>query len=180
MEGIRFNRFKKKSLILLHDVLDDGRLLKKILNMKILQTLQTFHFKQGIVEEKTLEGHSGSVNFLVKINGNTIANGSDDSDDATIKLWDIITGNCLKTLKGHSDEVNCLVKINEYSIASASCDNTIKIWDIITGNCLKTLEGHSKFVKFLVKINGNTIASASYYIPYFYCFIITRDRKSVV
>ena len=67
MKGIRFNRFKKKSLILLHEVLDDGRLLKKIKNMKILQTLQTFHLKQGIVEEKTLEGHPERVKFLVKI-----------------------------------------------------------------------------------------------------------------
>ena len=54
MEGIRFNRFKKKSLILLHEILD-GELLKKIKHMKVLQTLQTFHL-QGIVEEKTLEG----------------------------------------------------------------------------------------------------------------------------
>ena len=70
--------------------------------MKVLQTLQTFHLKQGIVEEKTLEGHSDRVNFLVKINGNTIASASFDK---TIKIWDIITGKCLKTLKGHS---NCV------------------------------------------------------------------------
>ena len=98
MEGIRFNRFKKKSLILLHQVLD-GELLKKIKHMKVLQTLQTFHLKQGIVEEKTLEGHSDSVIFLVKINGNTIASASNDT---TIRIWDIITGNCLQSLKGHS------------------------------------------------------------------------------
>ena len=77
MEGIKFNRFKKKSLILLHEVLD-GELLKKIKHMKVLQTLQTFHLKQGIVEEKTLEGHSGFVIFLVKINENTLASASND------------------------------------------------------------------------------------------------------
>ena len=82
MEGIRFNRFKKKSLILLHEILDGG-LLKKIKHMKVLQTLQTFHL-QGIVEEKTLEGHSDKVNCLVKINGNTIASASRDK---TIKIW---------------------------------------------------------------------------------------------
>ena len=97
MEGIRFNRFKKKSLILLHEILD-GELLKKIKHMKVLQTLQTFHL-QGIVEEKTLEGHSKGVNCLVRINGNTIASAS---GDGTIKIWDIITGKCLKTLEGHS------------------------------------------------------------------------------
>ena len=107
MEGIRFNRFKKKSLILLHEVLNDGRLLKKIKHMKILQTLQTFHLRQGIVEEKTLKGHSDSINCLVKMNVNTIASASYDK---TIKIWDIITGNCLKTLEGHSELVNFFVK----------------------------------------------------------------------
>ena len=116
MEGIKFKRFKKKSLILLHEVLD-GRLLKKSKNMKILQTLQTYHLKQGIFEEKTLKGHSDWVKLLVKINGNTIASASMDK---SIKIWDIITGKCLKTLEGHSNCVSLLVKINEDTIASAS------------------------------------------------------------
>ena len=59
-----FILIKKKSLILLHEVLD-GELLEKIKHMKILQTLQTFHLRQGIVEEKTLEGHSSCINCLV-------------------------------------------------------------------------------------------------------------------
>ena len=135
MERLRFNRFKKKSLTLLHKVLD-GRIFKKIKYMKILQTLQTFHLKQGIVEEKTLEGPTGFIRGLVKINENTIASASWDE---TIKIWDIITGNCLKTLVGHSGIVSFLVKVNGNKIASASGDKTMKIWDIITGNCLKTL-----------------------------------------
>ena len=121
-----------------------------------MQTLQTFHL-QGIVEQKTLEGHSDWVRFLVKINGNTIASASLDK---TIKIWDIINGNCLKTLEGHSRGVNFLVKINGNTIASASGDITI-IWDIITGNCLKTLKGHSD------------------YIPCFYCFIQTSTCNCV-
>ena len=56
--------------------------------MKILQTLQTFHLREGIVEEKTLEGHSKIVTCLVKINGNTIAS---SSYDKSIKIWDITT-----------------------------------------------------------------------------------------
>ena len=51
--------------------------------------------------------------------------------DKSIKIWDVITGNCLKTLKGHSDWVNFLVKINENTIASASKDKTIRIWDLL-------------------------------------------------
>ena len=73
---------------------------------------------------KTLKGHSGHVNFLLKINRNKIASASLDK---SIKIWDIITGNCLKSLEGHSSWVNFLVKINGNTIASGSYDNTIKI-----------------------------------------------------
>ena len=130
--------------------------------MKVLQTLQTFHL-QGIVEEKTLEGHSNYVDFLVKINESTIASASWDQ---SIKIWDIITGDCLKTFEENSDEITYkvkikLVKINGNTMASASYA-TINIWDIITGNGLKTLEGHLRSVFCLIKINGNTIASGSY------------------
>ena len=106
MEGLRFNRFKKKSLIILHEVIN-GSLLKKIKHMKVLQTIQTVNLKQGLVEEKTMQGHYNRIIFLVKINENTIASASWDE---SIKIWDIITGKCLKTLEGHSDWVTFLVK----------------------------------------------------------------------
>ena len=153
MEGIKFNRFKKKSLQLLHEVLDDIILLKKIKNRKILETIQTMHFKQGIVEEYTFNEIHSNVLFL---NENTLASGSYDT---TIKIWDIITGNCLKTLEGHSNSVNFLVKINENTLASGSYDTSIKIWDIITGNCLKTLKS-SDDICYLIKMNEYQIVGS--------------------
>ena len=52
---------------------------------------------------------------------------SSGSRDKTIKIWNIITGNCLKTLEGHSDWVIFIVKINENTITSGSDDKTIKL-----------------------------------------------------
>ena len=64
---------------------------------------------------------------MIKINKNKIASGGQDK---SIKIWDLITGNCIITLKGHSNNVSRLIKINKYQIASSSWDNSIKIWDI--------------------------------------------------
>ncbi len=76
---------------------------------------------------KTLKGHENYVRCIVKLNENQLASGSGDN---TIRIWDLIGGNCLKTLKGHESVVRCIVKLNENQLASGSADNTIRIWDI--------------------------------------------------
>ena len=59
------------------------------------------------------------------------------SEDKTVKLYDSISGNCLKTLEGHSNSVNsCSYSPDGRNIATASSDRKVKIWDTKTGNCL--------------------------------------------
>jgi WD40 repeat protein len=62
------------------------------------------------------------------------------SEDQTVKLWNIHTGECLETLHGHSKRV-CSVAFSSdgKTLASGSGDETIKLWDVKTGECLKTL-----------------------------------------
>ena len=66
------------------------------------------------------------------------------SGDKTIKIWDAVTGECLKTLEGHSSLVSSVAFSSDSKlIVSGGYDKIVKIWDAITGECLKTLEGHS-------------------------------------
>ena len=60
-------------------------------------------------------------------NTNIIISGS---NDRTIKIWDMASGECRRTLEGHSDWVNsvCVSADNNNRIISGSCDNTIKVW----------------------------------------------------
>ena len=63
------------------------------------------------------------------------------SDDSTIKIWDLETGECLKTLNEHQKWVTGILIIPIYSLfISGSHDSTIKIWDLNTYECLNTLE----------------------------------------
>jgi WD40 repeat protein len=56
------------------------------------------------------------------------------SFDTTIKIWSLITGECLNTLLGHSGRVISIV-VSSGKIISASWDGTIRVWDILTGVC---------------------------------------------
>jgi WD40 repeat protein len=45
-----------------------------------------------------------------------------------IKIWNLISGECIKTLKGHTDWVKTLAVLSDNKLASGSDDKTIKIW----------------------------------------------------
>lgn len=69
------------------------------------------------------------------------------SRDKTIKLWDTLSGQCLRTFVGHDNWIRALVfhPTGKY-LLSASDDKTIKLWDLVNGRCTKTIEAHSHFV----------------------------------
>jgi WD40 repeat protein/cellulose biosynthesis protein BcsQ len=72
------------------------------------------------------------------------------SDDKTVRIWDVMTGQQLKILtesleqrQSHDDWVRCVAFDREgICLASGSDDKTIKLWDVETGKHLKTLNGH--------------------------------------
>lgn len=58
--------------------------------------------------------------------GRTIASGSDDN---TIKIWNLITGELLSTLEGHTGTVYAVaISADGQTLISGSGDETIKIW----------------------------------------------------
>ncbi len=106
-------------------------------------------------------GHLEQVNSVsYSPDGKYLASGSSDK---TVKIWDAVSGRCLKTFEGHSDWVNSV----SYSpdgkyLASGSSDDTVKIWDVASGRCLNTLEGHSNNINSVsYSPDGKYLASGS-------------------
>ena len=85
------------------------------------------------------------------------------SDDMTIRIWNLQTGNLFKNLKGHDCEVgNVAWSPNSKLLASGSTDRTICIWDINRGNQLKRIYAHRELVRSLSwSPDGNLLASGS-------------------
>jgi WD40 repeat protein len=64
--------------------------------------------------------------FAFNPDGRTFATGN---LDATIKIWNVATGQEIRTLKGHSNGVNSVAfSPDGRTLASGSSDATIKIW----------------------------------------------------
>eukprot|EP00522_Entomoneis_paludosa_P015092 CAMPEP_0172461080 /NCGR_PEP_ID=MMETSP1065-20121228/39363_1 /TAXON_ID=265537 /ORGANISM="Amphiprora paludosa, Strain CCMP125" /LENGTH=477 /DNA_ID=CAMNT_0013216291 /DNA_START=165 /DNA_END=1598 /DNA_ORIENTATION=+ len=64
------------------------------------------------------------------------------SDDKTVRLWDMVTGDALVEYRGHDSFVFCVDQY-QHMIVSGSFDETVKLWDIRSGDCVSTLPAHS-------------------------------------
>lgn len=107
----------------------------------------------------TLTGHSAEVGSVaLSADGQTLASGSEDS---TINLWDLPTGELKLTLTGHSAGVKSVaISPDGKTLASSSADETIKLWNLPTGELLHTLIGHSSEIRSVtISPDGQILAS---------------------
>ena len=113
----------------------------------------------------TLYGHTQRVKAVVITpNGKQVISGSDDK---TLKVWNLETGEEIFTLIGHRNSqhgsINTLaVTPNSKQVISGSLDDTLKVWDLETRKELFTLTGHRKPVNAVaVTPNGKQVISGS-------------------
>ena len=67
------------------------------------------------------------------------------SQDETVDIWDITTGNRIRTLTGHIIGVHS-VSWSPDSKYIVSGSEEIKVWDVQSGTCIHTLTGHTNNV----------------------------------
>lgn len=79
--------------------------------------------------------------------------------DATIKIWNVETGECIKTLTGHQKGVRALA-FDLQKLITGGLDSTIKVWNYHTGQCISTYRGHDDAV-LSVDFCNKTIVSGS-------------------
>jgi hypothetical protein len=81
---------------------------------------------------RTLQGHSECVTSVsVTPDGRRAVSGSDDK---TLRVWDLESGQCLRTLAGHSGVVTSVsVTPDGRRAVSGSYDGTLRVWDLESG-----------------------------------------------
>lgn len=72
----------------------------------------------------TLSGHTATIRSLRTLHNNPIA--VTGSRDATLRIWDVQRGLCLRVLEGHSQSVRC-IDICGRRVVSGSYDNTCRV-----------------------------------------------------
>ncbi|KAG6828105.1 hypothetical protein H0H92_009190 [Tricholoma furcatifolium] len=104
-----------------------------------------------------LEGHDHAVRALAA-RGRTLVSGS---YDCSVRVWDIVTGQCKHVLTGHTQKVYSVVLDPIRNQAySASMDDSVRIWNLHTGQLLHVLSGHTSLVG-LLKMSPSHLVSAS-------------------
>ncbi len=85
------------------------------------------------------------------------------SDDATVKIWDIKTGNVVHSLEGHSGPITTAIYSPDGKtiLSTGKIDKTAKIWNATTAKLIHTLgedTGNVKYATF--SPDGQTIITA--------------------
>lgn len=83
------------------------------------------------------------------------------SADSTIKVWDLVKGQCKRTLYGHKLFVYAVQMLKSGLLASCSLDRTIKIWDVKSETCVRTF-ADSSFISCIKQTSDDVLMSGSF------------------
>ncbi|KAL2012056.1 hypothetical protein VTN00DRAFT_4774 [Thermoascus crustaceus] len=91
---------------------------------------------------RSLPAHSDPVAGIdVVYDGTLIAS---CAGDGLIRIWDTMTGQCLRTLVHEDNPPVTAVRFspNGKFVLAWTLDNCVRLWDYVEGRCIKTYQGH--------------------------------------
>lgn len=109
---------------------------------------------------RTLAGHADRVTSVaLTFDGALAVSGS---EDRTLGVWDVGSGELLRTLVGHDKWVTAVALTPDGTMAvSAGEDMTVRVWDVHNGTLQRTLEGHTDRVSGVALTPDGIIAVSS-------------------
>jgi len=103
-----------------------------------------------------LKGHTSSVRFVTQLSHGRVCSASEDK---TIRIFNVQTGECESVLSGHTGPVSGVVQLVDGRICSGSYDKQLIIWNVNMGTIENTLLGHDGSVRCLVQLSDGRIVS---------------------
>lgn len=105
---------------------------------------------------RMLEAHGASV-ICIETDAQMIATGSDDK---SVRLWNAVSGVCLRILEPHGGPVSC-ISIRGQSLLSGSFDGKVRLFDLLSGRCTSCMTGHQNAVLCLAATQRVCITGAN-------------------
>ena len=110
--------------------------------------------------DTTTQFRTGFDGVAFSPDGRTLAGGSDDD---TVHLWDVVTGNLRYVLKGHKDGVHGVsFSPDGRLLASGGGDHTIRLWDAAAGTLHHILKGQRVVHSVAFSPDGQILARGGY------------------
>jgi len=107
---------------------------------------------------RTLEGHWDEINVVAVVDSRRVVSGS---QDGTVRVWDLETGETLRTLKVHEYWFVVVAVVDSRRAVSSSDYGALRLWDLETGETLRTLRGHSDEISAVAVVDGHRAVSGS-------------------
>jgi len=88
-------------------------------------------------------GHNGTISAIIFSNtGRQLATGS---EDRSIRIWNVETGELEYILEGHADVILSMAASSTGLLASGSKDGTFRVWEFATGRLQHQFKVHNTF-----------------------------------
>ncbi|KAF8887807.1 WD40-repeat-containing domain protein [Infundibulicybe gibba] len=101
----------------------------------------------------SVPAHGSSVITCLLISHDRIIS---SSDDHTIQIHALETGELLHTLQGHDGGVWSM-GVHNGTLVTGSTDRTVRVWDIETGRCSHIFRGHTSTVRCLAIVQPEMV-----------------------